>query len=111
MAQVKGAGHVVSSSERSRDTLVNGIRVEDCLMQILTHTAMCLVAQACPTLCDPMDCSPSVSSVHGILQEYWSGLPFHSPWDFPDPGIKHRSPALQTDSLLSEPPEKPPTLL
>ena len=35
-------------------------------------------------------------------QEYWSGLPFPSPGDLPDPGIKHtspRSPALQTDSL------------
>ena len=36
-------------------------------------------------------------------QEYWSGLPFPSPGDLPDPGIP-RSPALQTDALLSEPP-------
>ena len=35
-------------------------------------------------------------------QEYWSGLPFPSPGDLPNPGIKLRSPALQTDSLLSE---------
>ena len=40
-------------------------------------------------------------------QEYWSGLPFPSPGDLPYPGIKLRSPALQGDSLLSEPPEKP----
>ena len=40
-------------------------------------------------------------------QEYWSGLPFPSPEDLPDPGIKPRSPALQADSLLSEPPGKP----
>ena len=40
-------------------------------------------------------------------QEYWSGLPFPSPGDLPDPGIKPGSPALQTDTLLSEPPEKP----
>ena len=65
MAQVKRAGHVVSSSEWSYDTLVNGIRVEDCLMQILIHNAVCLVAQACPTLCDPIDCSPPGFSVHG----------------------------------------------
>ena len=39
-------------------------------------------------------------------QEYWSGLPFHSPGDLPDPGIKPGSPALQADSLPSEPPEK-----
>ena len=36
-------------------------------------------------------------------QEYWSGLPFPSPGDLSDPGIKPRSPALQADSLLSEP--------
>ena len=35
-------------------------------------------------------------------QEYWSGLPFPSPGDLPDPGIESRSPALQADSLLSE---------
>ena len=40
-------------------------------------------------------------------QEHWSGLPFPSTGDLPDPGIKPRSPALQADSLLSEPPGKP----
>ena len=40
-------------------------------------------------------------------QEYWSGLPFPSPGDLPDPGIEHRSPALQADALTSEPPGKP----
>ena len=40
-------------------------------------------------------------------QEYWSGLPFPSPGGLPDPGIKPRSPALQADSLPSEPPGKP----
>ena len=40
-------------------------------------------------------------------QEYWSGLPFPSPGDLPDPGIKPRSPALQADALTSEPPGKP----
>ena len=40
-------------------------------------------------------------------QEYWSGLPFPSPGDLPDPAIKPRSPALQADALLSEPPGKP----
>ena len=36
-------------------------------------------------------------------QEYWSGLPFPSPEDLADPGIKLGSPALQADSLPSEP--------
>ena len=40
-------------------------------------------------------------------QEYWSGLPFPSPKDLPNPGIKPRSPALQAESLPSESPEKP----
>ena len=37
-------------------------------------------------------------------QEYWSGLPFPSPGDIPDPGIESRSPILEVDSLTSEPP-------
>ena len=36
-------------------------------------------------------------------QEYWSGLPFPSPGDLPDPGIEPRSPALEADALTSEP--------
>ena len=39
-------------------------------------------------------------------QEYWSGLPFPSPGDLPDPGIKSGSPTLQADALPSEPPGK-----
>ena len=40
-------------------------------------------------------------------QEYWSGLPFPSPGDLPDPGMKRGSPALQIYALPSEPPGKP----
>ena len=40
-------------------------------------------------------------------QEYWSGLPFPSPGDLPNPGIEPRSPALQADALTSDPPGKP----
>ena len=61
-----------------------------------------------------MDCSVPGSSIHGIQfsrQEYWSGLPFCSPRYFPDPGIEPRSPALQADSLPSEPPGEPPVVL
>ena len=39
--------------------------------------------------------------------EYWSGLPFPSPGDLPDPGIEPGSPALQADTLLSEPRSEP----
>ena len=40
-------------------------------------------------------------------QEYWSGLPFPSPGDLPDPGIEPGTPALWADTLTSEPPGKP----
>ena len=41
-------------------------------------------------------------------QEYWSGLPFLSPGDLPNPGIESGSPTLQANTLTSEPPGKPP---
>ena len=42
-------------------------------------------------------------------QEYWSGQPFPSPGNLPDPGIELKSPALKADSLPFEPPGKPLT--
>ena len=67
------------------------------------------VAQSCLTLCDPMDSSlhQAPPSMGFSRQEYWSRLPFPSPGDWPNPGIKSRPPALQADALLSEPPGKP----
>ena len=44
-------------------------------------------------------------SIKFSRQEYWSGYPFFSPGDVPNAGIETRSPALQEDSLLSEPPD------
>ena len=44
-------------------------------------------------------------------QEYWSGLPFRSPGDLPNPGIESGSLALQTDALPSEPVGKPPSII
>ena len=65
--------------------------------------------QSCPSLCNPMDCSPSGSSVHGIfqMQEYWSELPFHSPGDLPNPRIEPVSlvsPALTGVYFTTVPP-------
>ena len=58
--------------------------------------------QSCPTLCDLMDCSSAGSLSMGFpKQEYWNGLPFPSPGDFPDSGMEpasSMSPALQADS-------------
>ena len=67
-----------------------------------------LVAQSYPTLCDPMNCSPPGSSVHGVLQaRILEGVAIASPpGDLPHLGIKLGSPALQADCLLSEPPGK-----
>ena len=54
------------------------------------------VAQSCPTLCDLMSSSlhQAPPSMGFSRQEYWSGLPFPSPGNLPDPGIEPRSPAL-----------------
>ena len=49
----------------------------------------------------------ALQSMEFSRQEYWSGLPFPSPRDLPNPGIKPGSPALQADALPSEPPGKP----
>ena len=63
-----------------------------------------LVAQSCPTLAPArLFCPWGFSS-----QEYLSGLPFPSPGNLSDPGIKPRSPGLQADSFPSEPPVPSP---
>ena len=64
-----------------------------------------LVVQSCRTFCDPTDYSSHATlSMDSSEQEYWIGLPFLSPGDHPNPGIKLRSPTLQADSLPSKPP-------
>ena len=70
------------------------------------------VTQSCPTCF----VTPWTVACQALLpmgfsrQEYWSGLPFPSPGDLPNPGIEPRSPALQEVSLPSEPPRKPCSL-
>ena len=91
--------------------LYSWISKEDIILVIYSsplNLYCCLVARSCPTLCNPMDYSPPGSSVMGFpRQDYWSGLPFPSPGDRPNPGIEPGSPALQADALSSEPPGKP----
>ena len=66
------------------------------------------VAESCPTLCYPWTLAHQAPpSMVFSRQEYWSGLPFPSPGDLPDPGIEPRSPTLQADALTSAPPGKP----
>ena len=66
------------------------------------------VPQSCQLFATPWTVAHQAPLSMGFSrQEYWSGLPFPSPGDLPDPGIEPRSPALQADSLTSEPPGKP----
>ena len=62
-----------------------------------------LITQSSLTLCDPIVCQVPLSMGYS-RQEYWSGLPFPSPGDLPNSGIKAGSPVLQADSLPSKPP-------
>ena len=80
----------LSSSLESR-SYVKDVNFATCQVKVK-------VSLLCPTLCDPMEFS---------RPEYWSGQPFPSPGDLPNPGIRPRSPALQADSLPAETPVKP----
>ena len=81
--------------KRTQDRLVNG------------GVGGGLVAKSCPTLTTPCTSVRQAPLSMGFpRQEYWSGFPFPFPGDLPDPGIEPRSPALQADSLPSEPPRK-----
>ena len=76
----------------------------------LTYAHVCSVAQLCPTLCNPRDCSPPDSSVYGVFQAQIleQFAIFHSR-DLPNPGIEPTSlasPALASRFFTTEPPEK-----
>ena len=62
-----------------------------------------LVAQSCPTIGNPWPVAHQAPLAMGFSrQEYWSGSPFPSPEDLPNPGDEPRSPVLQADSLPTE---------
>ena len=65
------------------------------LSRVQVFVTLCTVAHQAPL------------SMGFSRQHYWSGLPFPSPGDLPNPGIKLGSPALHEDVLSSEPPGKP----
>ena len=79
--------------------------VHVCSPWALCPSTLCLVAHSCPTLCDPMDCSPPGSSVHGDSPAKNTEVGCPPPGDLP--GTEPRSPTLWADSLPSEPPETP----
>ena len=62
-----------------------------------------LVTKSCPTIATPWTVAHQAPlSIGFSRQEYWSGLPFLSPGNLPDPGIEPASPALQAGSLPTE---------
>ena len=84
------------------------------ILKIIDNLQACVHIQSIqsyPTLCDPMDCNPPRSLfMRFSRQEYWSGWPCPPPGDLPNPGIEPASPALQVDSLPTEPSGKPKSL-
>ena len=75
--------------------MVSFVMVPEISYNALRVEVEVLVAQSCPTLCDPMDCSCQAPLSMGFVkQKYWSGLPFPTPGDLPNSGIKPESPAL-----------------
>ena len=77
----------------------------------MIHVCVCVCMKSLS--CVQLFATPWTVALHIPLsmgfsrQEYWSGLPFPSPGDLPNPGIEPGSPALQADALSSEPPRKP----
>ena len=100
------------------------IKTIKCGVYIYVYVCVCMCVCVCvcvcvsfsvvfntPTLCNPMDCHQAALFMGFSWQEYWNRLPFPSPGDLPNQGIKPRFTTLQADSLLSEPSEKPHTCI
>ena len=85
------------------------------MRQELEYVLLACELKLCPTLCDPIDCSPPSSSVYGIFQARileWVAFPL--PGDLPDPEIKlmsPTSPVLAGGIFTTDPPWKPHVLL
>ena len=84
-------------------------QTENYLTAATELTCVVLLNQLCLTLFEtPWTVARQVTlSMEFSRQEYWSGLPFAPPGYLPDPGMEPRSPTLQADSLLSQPPGNP----
>ena len=79
---------------------------------LLVTGGVCLVAKSCITLVTPwtVACQAPLS-IRFSRQEYWSGLPFPSPEDLPDPGVESAYPALAGGFFTTEPAGKPNGIL
>ena len=76
--------------ENDKTRIAGGLSLLRC---VCVCVCACVHTQSCLTLCDPMDCAPPASSVHGILQaRHWIRLPFPPPGHLPDSRIEPASP-------------------
>ena len=93
-----------------KPTFQGAVKVE--WVQHDSVNVLCVLAQLCPTLCDPMGWVNQAHLSTGFSrQEYWSSiLPCPPPGDLSNPGIEPRSPALQVGSLPAELPGKHKTV-
>ena len=67
---------------------------------VCVHMRVCVLTQLCPALCNPKDCSPPGSSVHGDCLGK-TGLPFLPAGDLPDPGTEPEEPATPVSPALA----------
>ena len=84
---------------------VGNLKEDGSIWFIFKHLSLflSLVTKLCPTLTTPWTVACQATLSMGFFrQEYWSGLPFPSPGDLPEPGIEPGSPTLKTDSLPTE---------
>ena len=95
--------HILTHQNLFQKHALNSGAMQECY----SFTVLCvcvLVTQSCPAVCDPMDCSPPGSSVHGDSpgKNTEVGCHFLLQGDLPDPGIEPGSLARQADALPSE---------
>ena len=96
-------GHILSNF-----TLFGGSRERRAIFSALKVSQSVLATQVISDSATPWTVARQVSlSVGFSRQQCWSGLPFPSPRDLPNPGIKPEAPELQADSSPSDPPAKP----
>ena len=84
--------------------------MKDILQLVAISSEMRVHVQACPALCNPVDCSCLAPLFMGFPRQYWNGLPVPPPGDLPDlvtELMSLASPALADRFFTTEPPGKP----
>ena len=94
-----------TQANRSMKHLVRGVDTRPGVAVILPDNHVCVGHSVMSDFATPWNIAHQAPpSMEFSRQEYWSGEPFPSPGDLSDPGTEPRSPALQAESLPSEPP-------